>query len=186
MLNHVELAYAPGERALARQLLEALGFRVIDPQTDPIPENLGPAAAPYLIVYLDSDDGDVFDNVMYASQANEAQWRFECALRDRLENDAELKGLYQDLRGTYARFPQAMTHFGIAYPSAQAVKDAIARIANTPELAGRVTLSDVYEPGGPGSVDDRVVQAFVYTDVVSAGLLSAGQQIELQVRLDGV
>ena len=81
MLNHVELAYAPGERALARQLLEALGFRVIDPQTDPIPENLGPAAAPYLIVYLDSDDGDVFDNVMYASQANEAQWRFECALR---------------------------------------------------------------------------------------------------------
>ena len=65
MLSHLELIYAPGERALARTLLRALGFRVLDPQTDPIPANLGPAAAPYLIVYLDPRSDDVFDNVLY-------------------------------------------------------------------------------------------------------------------------
>jgi hypothetical protein len=186
MLNHVELVYAPGERALARTLLEGLGFRVLDPQTDPIPENLGPAAAPFLIVYLDPDNGDVIDNVLYASEAKEAQWRFERALADRLERDEELARLHRKLRGAYVSMPQAMTHFGVGYPSAEEVEAAIARLAATPELEGRVTLSDVYAPGGPGSVDDRVVQAFVYTDVVSVGLLCGGQQIELQVRLDGV
>jgi hypothetical protein len=53
------------------------------PARDPIPENLGPAAAPFLIVYLDPAFGDVIENVIYASEANGAQWRFESALRDR-------------------------------------------------------------------------------------------------------
>lgn len=185
MLNHLELAYAPGERALARQLLEGLGFRVVDPQTDPIPENLGPAAAPYLIVYLDSDSDDVFDNVLYASEVHPDQWRLECALRERMEDDPELGELHRAVHDATTRLPQAMTHFGIAYPSAEAVEAAVERLASTPELAGRITLSDVYTPGQPGAVDDRVVQAFVYTDVIGAGLLLGGQQIELQVRLDG-
>ena len=186
MLNHLELFYAPGERALARMLLEALGFRVLDPQTDPIPENLGPAAAPFLIVYLDPDDDDVIDNVLYASEAPPAQWRFESALKERFAKDETLASLHQDLRDAFAKSPQAMTHFGVGYPSAQEIQTALERLEATPELEGRIKLSQVYEPGGPGSLDDRVVQAFVYTDVVSVGLLCAGQQIELQVRLDGV
>lgn len=186
MLNHLELFYAPGERALARTLLECLGFRVLDPQTDPIPENLGPAAAPFLIVYLDPDDDDVIDNVLYASETPPAQWRFESALKERLAKDEPLAALHKDLRDAFANSPQMMTHFGVGYPSAEEIQTALARIKTTPELEGRVTLSQVYEPGGPGSLDDRVVQAFVYTDVVSVGLLCAGQQIELQVRLDGV
>jgi hypothetical protein len=185
MLNHVELVYAPGERALARKLLEGLGFRVVDPQTDPIPENLGPAAGPFLIVYLDPADDDVFDNVLYVSEAREEQWRFESALRDRLAKDEELAALHRGLREAHAGLPQAMTHFGVAYPSAREVEEALARLAAIPELEGRVTLSPVYVPGGPGSVDDRVAQGFVYTDVVAVGLLAGGQQIELQVRLDG-
>jgi hypothetical protein len=185
MLNHVELSYAPGERALARALLEGLGFRVVDPQTDEIPENLGPAAAPYLIVYVDPDSADVFDNVLYASEARPDQWHCESALRDRLAQDEELAGLHRKLREAYAAVPQAMTHFGVAYPSAEEVKEALERLRAIPELEDRVTLSDLYVPGGPGSADDRVVQAFVYTDVLSVGLLCGGQQIELQVRLDG-
>jgi hypothetical protein len=47
-----------------------------------------------------------------------------------------------------------------------------------------VQVTGVYRPGDPGSVDPRVIQAFLRTDVVSTGLLLAGQQIELQVRLD--
>ncbi|MBW2363122.1 MAG: hypothetical protein JRG84_19670 [Deltaproteobacteria bacterium] len=186
MLNHVELVYAPGERPLARSLFEGLGFRVLDPQTDPIPESLGPAVAPYLIVYLDSDDDDAFDNVLYASEASVDQWRFECALRERLADDRELAALHRNLRQAYARAPQGMTHFGVAYPSVEEVEAAMARVANTPQLEGRVTLSDLYKPGGAGAADAPVAQAFVHTDVLTAGLLCAGQQIELQVRLDGV
>lgn len=186
MLNHVEFSYAPGERALARRLFEALGFRVLDPQTDPTPEALGPAAGPYLVVFVDPEDDDLIDNVVYASEAGEAQWRFESALAERLAGDAELAGLHRAMRAAFGDVPQAMTHVGIAYPDAEQVDAAMARLAATRELEGRLTLSDVYRPGDPGSVDDRVVQAFVYTDVIGVGLLTGGQQLELQARLDGV
>ncbi|MBW2424328.1 MAG: hypothetical protein JRG86_08770 [Deltaproteobacteria bacterium] len=185
MLNHVELVYPPGERRLARLLLECLGFRVVDPQKDPVPEELGPAAGPYLIVFLDREDESVFDNVIYASEVREEQWRFESAIRDRLKKDEKLAELHEGLRDAFANIPQAMTHFGVAFPSADEVEQAMKRIAATPELEGRVSLSKLYVPGGEGSADDRVAQGFVYTDVISAGLLCGGQQIELQVRLDG-
>lgn len=186
MLNHVEFVYAPGDRPLVRRLFEALGFRVLDPQTDPTPKELGPAAGPYLIVFLDPDHGDLIDNVLYASEASDAQWRFESAIRDQLETNAEFAASHAAFRAAYSALPQAMTHVGVGYPNAQEIKTAIERISATPDLARRVELSEVYEPGGPGSVDDRVVQAFVYTDLISVGLLCGGQQIELQVRLDGV
>lgn len=185
MLNHVELSYAPGERLHAKLLLQGLGFRVLDPQTDERPANLGPAATPFLIVYIDPAEGDVFDNVIYASEALSDQWRFEQAIRERLTNDAALAELHGAYCSAHSRMPQAMTHFGIAFPSGEEVEAALERIAKTPELEGRVTLSKVYRPSEPGSVDDRVIQAFVYTDVVSTNLLFGGQQIELQVRLDG-
>ena len=41
-------------------------------------------------------------------------------------------------------------------------------------------VSGVFYPGGPGSITDAMVQAFVYTDVVAAGLLAFGQHVELQ------
>jgi hypothetical protein len=184
MLSHLELIYAPGERSLARALLRALGFRVLDPQTDPIPANLGPAAAPFLIVYVDPESDDVFDNVLYVSEVSAAQRRFEEALRERIAEDGELARLHGELRAAYVEKPQMMTHIGVGFPSAEEVERACERIAREPELAGRVAVSPVYRPGGPGSLDDRVVQAFVYTDVVATGLLCAGQQIELQVRVD--
>ena len=183
-LNHVELSYAPGERGLARLLLEGLGFRVLDPEIDPWPAELGPAATPYLIVYLDPAGSDLIDNVAYASEARADQWQLERALRDRLAADAELARAHDAFRSAFSNLPQGMTHFGIAYPSAEEVEATLARLGATPELEGRVVLSRVFRPGAPGAVDDRVVQGFVYTDVVSTGLLFGGQQIELQVRLD--
>ena len=186
MLSHLELVYAPGERALARTLLEALGFRVLDPRTDPIPENLGPAAAPYLIVYVDPRSDDVFDNVLYVSEVTGPQRRFEEALRARLAEDGELERLHADLRAAYAKTPQGMTHLGIGFASAEELERACERVRAAPGLAGRAVVSPVYRPGGPGSLDDRVVQAFVYTDVVATGLLCAGQQMELQLRVDAV
>lgn len=185
LLNHVEFVYAPGERALVRDFLEALGLRVLDPQTDPVPPELGPAGGPYLIVYLAAGDDDLIDNVVYASEARPEQWALEQALRERLAEDDALRALHERHRAAYAQMPQAMTHVGLAYPSTEAVKEAVGKLAATPALRDRITLSDVFEPGHPGSVDDRVTQAFVHTDLLSVGLLLGGQQFELQVRLDG-
>ncbi len=185
MLSHLELVYAPGERALARTLLRALGFRVLDPQTDPTPAHLGPAAEPFLIVYVDPRSEDVFDNVLYVSEVSPAQWRFEEAMRERLAADPELAKLHGELRAAYADQPQMMTHLGVGFASSEEVEQACERVTGAAELSGRVVVSPVFRPGGPGSVDERVVQAFVYTDVIASGLLAGGQQIELQVRVDG-
>jgi len=186
LLNHVEFVYAPGDRSLARTFLEALGFRVLDPQTDPTPPELGPAAGPYLIVYLAEGDDDLIDNVVYASEVRPEQWAFESALEEHLASDDTLRALHARHRESYAALPQAMTHVGLAYSSTDEVKRAVERLGRIDALRDRMTLSDVFEPGGPGSVDDRVTQAFVYTDLLSVGLLLGGQQFELQVRHDGV
>ncbi|GEM_PF-716366 len=186
LLNHVEFVYAPGDRALARTFLEALGFRVLDPQTDPTPPELGPAAGPYLIVYLAEGDDDLIDNVVYASEVRPEQWAFESALEAHVAKDDSLRALHERHRESYAALPQAMAHVGLAYSSTDEVKGAVERLARIDALRDRMTLSDVFEPRGPGSVDDRVTQAFVYTDLLSVGLLLGGQQFELQVRHDGV
>jgi hypothetical protein len=82
------------------------------------------------------------------------------------------------------RVPQRSFHFGLRYPDHQtletvleAVRDAGAR---DPELAGRVAVSGVFRPGEPGSYTDTMVQAFVCTDLVAAGLLALPQHVELQ------
>ena len=186
LLNHVEFVYAPGDRALVRSFLEALDLRVLDPQTDPTPPELGPAAGPYLIVHLAEGDDDLIDNVVYASEARPEQWAFESALREHISAKGELASLQSAYHAAYAELPQAMTHVGLAYASTKEVEHAMARLAANEDLRDRVTLSDVFVPGGPGSVDDRVTQAFVHTDLLSVGLLLGGQQFELQVRHDGM
>ncbi len=76
-----------------------------------------------------------------------------------------------------------MTHFGVSMTEEQ-LEAAFDRISNTPDFKGRLALRGPFRPGEPGSVDPRVIQGFIRTDIVSSGLLLAGQQIELQVRLD--
>ena len=44
LLNHSEVFYAPGDRALARELFRAIGCRVLDPQEEEGPPDLGAAA----------------------------------------------------------------------------------------------------------------------------------------------
>ena len=184
LLNHAEFVYAPGERELAKRLFRALGCRVVDPQEAGAPEELGPAAGPYLIVYLDSADPNPFDNVFYASEVTPVQWAFEERLKAKLGDDAELAEAHAALSDNYPRFPQAMTHLGLAFPSVAEVEAALDRLRGEDTLASRARISSLYRPGDDTSVDDRVVQAFVHTDVCSTGLLSIGQQFELQVRVD--
>ena len=183
LLNHTEMFYAPGDRALARDLFRAIGCRVLDPQEETGPDDLGAAAGPYLIVFVDPDSTDLIDNVLYASEVAPAQWEFEQRLQARLESDEPLRASYEAFNASFVSYPQGMTHFGVAM-NEQQLDEALARIAATPAFEGRLQVTGVYRPGDPGSVDPRVIQGFLRTDIVSSGLLTAGQQIELQVRLD--
>jgi hypothetical protein len=182
VLSHTEMVYAPGERALARDFFRAIGCRVLDPQTDECPEGLGPAAEPYLVIFVDPEDRDLFDNVLYASEVPAEQWAFEQALRGAMQA-GELSRTFGAFAESFRRFPQGITHLGLGVTEPQ-LERAVRTIAETPELAKRVEVAGPYRPGGPGAVDPRVIQAFLRTDIVSGSLLCAGQQIELQVRID--
>lgn len=184
MLNHAEFVYAPGDRELTSRFFQALGCRVVDPQRDASPDNLGPAASPYLIIYLDPGSDDVIDNVFYASEVTPVQWSFERALREQLAAEGSLADTARALRAQFAHTPQTMTHLGVAFPSVSELEAAVARIEADSDLSRRVQRSKIYRPGEPDSADDRVVQTFVHTDVCSNSLLATGQQFELQVRLD--
>ena len=183
LLNHSEMFYAPGDRALARDLFRAIGCRVLDPQEEEAPSDLGPAGNPYLIIFVDPASTDLIDNVLYASEVEPAQWQLEQALRKQIAADAALRSSYETYQACFAKYPQGMTHFGVSMNEAQ-LEAAFDRISNTPDFKGRLDLRGPFRPGEPGSVDPRVIQGFIRTDIVSSGFLLAGQQIELQVRLD--
>ena len=183
MLNHTEMVYAPGDRALARDLFRAIGCRVLDPQEETGPDDLGAAAGPYLIIFVDPDSTDLIDNVLYASEVPPTQWELETRLRAQLDTDESLRASYESFTASFESYPQGMTHFGVAMNESQ-LDAALDRIASSRAFDGRLKITGVYRPGDPGSVDPRVIQAFLRTDIVSTSLLLAGQQIELQVRLD--
>ena len=181
LLNHTELVYGPGDRALARDLLRAIGCRVLDPQEETGPDDLGAAAGPYLIVFVEPESTDLIDNMLYASEVPPAQWAFEQAIASRLSDDDDLRAARDGFDECFRAYPQGMTHFGIALSEPQL--DAALEAVADPRFDGRVELLGVFRPGDPGSVDPRVIQAFLRTDIFSTGLLIAGQQIELQVRV---
>ena len=64
-----------------------------------------------------------------------------------------------------------------------AALDRVRGADDDPELSGRVTLSAVCHPDDPGAYAPNMIQAFVRTDVVAAGLLAFGQHVELQWHL---
>jgi len=183
LLNHSEFFYAPGDRALARDFFRAIGCRVLDPQEEEGPADLGPAAAPYLIIFVDPASTDLIDNVLYASEVEPAQWSFEQALREKIASDPALRDRRDAYEACFARYPQGMTHLGVAMDRDQ-LDAAFERLAGNPAFKGRIALSGPFRPGEPGAVDPRVIQGFVRTDIISTGFLMAGQQLELQVRLD--
>jgi hypothetical protein len=170
-LNHVELVYAPGERDLARALFEILGCGVHD------------SGGPFLSAKIQPDSTDLTNNAMYASEVTDEQWALEQVLQAELA-DGPLRDASAGYLAHLQSHPQRSCHFGIRYPSVEALDAALERIEHVsetnPELAGRVSVSGVFRPGDPGSYTDTMVQAFVRTDVIASGLLTFGQHVELQ------
>lgn len=169
-LTHVELLYRPGERALAQKVLRLLGCDPVD------------RGGEFFTTFVDPDGvRDYANNVLYASEVGPAQWELEKRM-------TEAAGV---ARATYLKSmreePQRSTHFGFRVASEAALDELVARVrsarADDPELADRVAVDGVYRPGEPGSIAQNMVQAFIWTDVLAAGLLTFGQHIEVQWHL---
>lgn len=169
-LTHVELLYRPGERQLAQKVLRLLGCDPVD------------RGGEFFTTFVDPDGvRDYANNVMYASQVGGAQWEYEKLMAGDVsaERAAYLAAMRQE--------PQRSTHFGFRVSSEEALDELVARVraagADDPELKERVAVDGVYRPGEPGSIAQNMVQAFIWTDVLAAGLLTFGQHIEVQWHL---
>jgi hypothetical protein len=169
-LTHVELLYRPGERELAQKVLRLLGCDPVD------------RGGEFFTTFVDPDGvRDYANNVLYASEVGAPQWELE----------RRLTAAAGVARATYLQAmreqPQRSTHFGFRVASEAALDELVARVraagADDPELKGRVAVDGVYRPGEPGSIAQNMVQAFVWTDVLAAGLLTFGQHIEVQWHL---
>ena len=88
---------------------------------------------------------------------------------------------------TMRRQPQLSAHFGLRVPTEAALDEIVERVGHAAtadaDLAGRVAVDGVFRPGEPGAIAPNMVQAFVWTDVVAAGLLVLGQHVEVQWHL---
>jgi hypothetical protein len=177
LLNHVEILYQRGERELAVKFFEALGCTVVD---TPAKSETG---STYMCVYPEVTEQDAVNNVLYLSEIREAQWRLERVLEARMRADGELRDAFEQYDVKARTKPHGITHFGLRYRGFDDLEAVIDRLEHDlpPELAGRVAV-DAIRPGDPRSMYDAIIQAFVYTDVVCAGLFPFGQLIELQAQ----
>ena len=175
-LNHVEMVYRPGERALAARVFDLLGMRVVD------------RGGRWMLVLADAAVADVSNNACYASEVTPEQWSLErelAAVMDGSSGDRIGMAAHAYLDRLRAE-PQSSFHFGIRYferADFDLTLDRIRTAAEDQELRGRVELVGVYLPDEPGAYAPNMIQAFMRTDVVAAGLLAFGQHVELQWHL---
>ena len=168
-LNHVEFAHRPGEGELAVTLFEALGCgcTVID----------SPPYGRYIVVSLDGSPHG--ENDMFASEAEPEQLALEAALAGAMAGEAGL-----GFRRLQREHPFRASHIGLRIPSVVALDQVIARLEElrVGALAGRLELGFGMERTleEARASDTPVKQRWIWTDLISTGLLAAGQQIELQ------
>jgi hypothetical protein len=177
LLNHVEVLYQRGERDLAVQLFRLLGCTVVDTDRD------SGTGATILCVYPEETEQDRLNNVIYLSEVRDAQLRLEQVITERLCQDEEFRAAVEHYDRKARTAPHGITHFGLRYPSFDDLEAVIDRLVHhlPPELQGRVAIDPV-RPGDPRSMTDELIQAFLRTDVVCAGLFPFGQLIELQAQ----
>ena len=177
LLNHVEILYRRGERELAKAFFALLGCTIVDTQTD------SGTGSSILYVYPEASCQDRLNNVFYLSEIREPQWHLEQLLEARLTEDAELRDAVARYDDKARNHPHGISHFGLRYPSFESLEAVIANLQHhlPTEMVGRVAVDPV-RPGDARSMTDELIQAFVRTDIVCAGLFPFGQLIELQAQ----
>jgi hypothetical protein len=174
-LNHVEFAHRPGEGHLAMELFAALGCLCSEIDSPPYGK--------YVVVSLDGSPHG--ENDMFVSQAEPEQLALEQALQAQIADSASVLGMAAaQFRQMQHQRPYRATHFGLRLPSASALNEAIARLTALSEasFAGRLELGYAMHRSieEARATSSPVQQIWVWTDVISTGLLAFGQQIELQ------
>jgi hypothetical protein len=177
LLNHVELLYQRDERELAVAFFEALGCHV--EATDREIET----GSTILCVYPEPNERDIVNNVLYLSEVRDVQWELEQALRTAVGRDADLADAVTAFRHKAATRPHGNPHFGLRYPSFASLEAVLDRLEHDLDerLRDRVSVC-VVRPRDSESMTDDLIQAFVATDLVTAGLFTTGQLIELQAQ----
>jgi hypothetical protein len=177
LLNHLEALYRPGDRELAIEFVEALGCTTTD--TGFATET----GSSYISVHPFGADSDPLNNVFYVSEMLPRQVELEDLIRARIEGDAAIQDALAGYREKAKTFPFGIPHFGLRYPSVEALKPVLERLDKgvSPALKARVTVHPIQVFEAANGIPD-VTQAFVYTDVVVTGSSALGQLIELQVQ----
>ena len=174
-LNHVEFAHRPGEGGLVVELFEALGCscEVIDT----------PPYGKYIVVSLDGSPHG--ENDMFASEAESEQLALEKALQRQIAaSGSEIASGAAQFRQLQRDKAFRATHIGLRIPSVAALDDVTARLGAlaSGRFSGRLELGYTMErtPEEARASDTPVKQIWIWTDVISTGLMTFGQQIELQ------
>lgn len=172
--NHVEMVHRPGEAHLAVKLLALLGCE--------------PAVSP--TAFAGATWCFSKDQSLWVSEVTPEQWAFELWLQAQLDKHGT--GAAQAFVARQAALPQRHSHFGLGLARLEEWEALVARIedavAGDADLKGRISLPVRQRPGDPGSVAEEsqgkagrtLYQAFVRTDILSTGLLTLGQAIEIQ------
>ena len=173
-LNHVEFAHRPGEDGLVVGLFEALGCRCEISDT--------PQFGKYIVVRL--DDTPHGENDMFASVAEPEQLALEDRLQALTASDHGLAEASAGFRSLQRDRPFRATHIGLRLPSIAAFDEVVANLEGliAGNLAGRLELGEpmVRNREAAAAMSAPMKQLWLWTDVISTGLLAAGQQIELQ------
>ena len=176
LLNHVEALYRPGERALAIELVEALGCAVSDTGFK------GDGVDTFLAVHANPDDRNMQNNVFYISEMRPEQQALEARLKLFSETDTEFAALLASYREQALTKPFGVPHFALRYTSSKAVEDAEARVNELKaKVKDRLHLR-VFRPGDADVAVGNLIQGFLYQDVVVSGSFLMGQLIELQTQ----
>lgn len=170
-LNHVEFAHRPGEAALAVALFQALGCTCWPIDTPPYGK--------YIVVSLDGSPHG--ENDMFVTEAEPEQLALEQAIDAGGTAMGEARAR---LRRLQRERPFRATHVGIRVPSVAALDGVITRLGSLAEgsLSGRIELGYMMTRSAEEARDTSspMKQIWVWTDVISTGLLVVGQQFELQ------
>lgn len=177
VLSHVEAIYRPGERQMAIDLFEALGCKVYDTGTSSV------SGSTYLSVHPDPEVRG-HDNVLYLSEMPSEQFALETLLRQRLEQDAELRAAGDRYSATADTQPFALSHVALRYPSFEVIEQILENFDERVPVAlkSRFRLK-IFRPGDSVDLGDSI-QAFVYTDIAVCGISAFGQVFELAAYAD--
>ena len=172
-LNHVEFLHRPGEAPLVVELFESLNCRC--EQID------SPPFGKYIVVRMSEEYGQ---NDFFASEAEAEQLALEDALQRYTDaGDSDLATGFAKFRQLLDQRPYRATHIGIRLPSVAVYDEVIQRLESLSagKLAGRLTLGfSMRHTPEEAKSGIPVKQVWVWTDLMSTGLLWTGQQIEIQ------